>query len=206
MIPHKSKVPLIDSSNINQSYRAATPHFPVLRAFTRLLYKARKRHMNVLAIDSALSCGSIDELIPFLGLKENLSDLFSVDGVEHPIVSEDHSSSGLGCIERGLKVTHADLIAELQSKFNDDAEFACCSCERLCQRKQVSHVNFSLDAWQRTKAHVLQNGVTEQLIYICQYCRPILNKNTISTRSVLNGLVAEPIPEELKLLNALSNN
>ena len=64
---------------------------------------------------------SIDELIPFLGLKENLSDLFSVDGVEHPVVSEDHSSSGLGCIERGLKVTHADLIAELQSKFNDDA-------------------------------------------------------------------------------------
>ena len=29
------------------------------------------------------------------------------------VVSEDHSSSGLGCIERDLKVTHADLIAEL---------------------------------------------------------------------------------------------
>ena len=84
-----------------------------------------------------------------------MSDLFSVDGVEHPVVSEDHSSSGLGCIERGLKVTHAALIAELQSKFNDDAEFACCSCERLCQRKQVSRVNFSLDkyetdAWQNS--------------------------------------------------------
>ena len=76
-------------------------------------------------------------------------------------------------------------------------------CERLCKRKQVSCVNFSLDkyetdAWQRTKAHVLQNGVTEQLIYICQYCRPFLNKNTIPARSVLNGLATEPIPEELK--------
>eukprot|EP00731_Ephydatia_muelleri_P034500 Em0063g5a len=188
--------------------RAAMPHFPVLRIFTRLLYKARKCHMTILAIDSALSCGNIDELIPFLGLKAKFSDLFSEDGVEHAVVSEDHSSSGLGCIERDLKVTHADLIAELQSKFNDDAEFACCNCERLCQRKQVSRVNFSLDkyktdAWQRTKALVLQNGVTEQLLYICQYCRPFLNKNTIPARCVLNGLVTEPTPPELKSLNAL---
>ncbi|KAL5482215.1 hypothetical protein EMCRGX_G022512 [Ephydatia muelleri] len=188
--------------------RAAMPHFPVLRIFTRLLYKARKCHMTILAIDSALSCGNIDELIPFLGLKAKFSDLFSEDGVEHAVVSEDHLSSGLGCIERDLKVTHADLIAELQSKFNDDAEFACCSCERLCQRKQVSRVNFSLDkyktdAWQRTKALVLQNGVTEQLLYICQYCRPFLNKNTIPARCVLNGLVTEPTPLELKSLNAL---
>ena len=94
-----------------------------------------------------ISCGNIDELIPFLGLKAKFSDLFSEDGVEHAVVSEDHSSSGLGCIERDLKVTHADLIAELQSKFNDDAEFARCSCERLCQRKQVCRVNFSLDKY-----------------------------------------------------------
>eukprot|EP00731_Ephydatia_muelleri_P003461 Em0001g3461a len=188
--------------------RAAMPHYPALRTFTRLLYKARKCHMTILAIDSALASGNIDELIPFMGMKDNLSDLFSEDGVEHAVVNEDHLSSGLGCIERDLKVTHADLIAKLQSKFNDDAEFACCSCERLFQRKQVSCVNFSLDkyetdTWQRLKAHVLQNGVTEQL-YICQYCRPFLNKNTIPARCVLNGLVTELIPDELKSLNALS--
>ena len=134
--------------------RAATPHFPVLRTFTRLLYKARKCHMTILAIDSALSCENIDELIPFLGLKAKFSDLFSEDGVEHAVVSEDHSSSGLGCIERDLKVTHADLIAELQFKFNDDAEFACCSCERLCQ---VSRVNFSLRFY--TLCHVDSDGI-----------------------------------------------
>eukprot|EP00731_Ephydatia_muelleri_P003432 Em0001g3432a len=93
--------------------RAAMPHFPALRTFTRLLYKARKCHMTILAIDSALASGNIEELIPFMGTKDNLSDLFSEDGVEHAVVSEDHSSSGLGCIERDLKVTHADLIAEL---------------------------------------------------------------------------------------------
>ena len=69
----------------------------------------------------------------------------------------------------------------------------------------ISCVNFSLDkyktdAWQRTKALVLQNGVTEQLLYICQYCRPFLNKNTIPARRVLNGLVTEPTPPELNAL------
>ncbi|KAL5515857.1 hypothetical protein EMCRGX_G001092 [Ephydatia muelleri] len=61
----------------------------------------------------SIASGNIEELIPFMGMKDNLSDLFSEDGVEHAVVSEDHSSSGLGCIERDLKVTHADLIAEL---------------------------------------------------------------------------------------------
>eukprot|EP00731_Ephydatia_muelleri_P015833 Em0009g257a len=61
----------------------------------------------------SLASGNIEELIPFMGMRDNLSDLFSEDGVEHAVVSEDHSSSGLGCIERDLKVTHADLIAEL---------------------------------------------------------------------------------------------
>ena len=44
-----------------------------------------------------------------------MSDLFIEDGVEHAIVIEDHSSSGLGCIQRDLKVAHADLTAELHS-------------------------------------------------------------------------------------------
>ena len=162
--------------------RAATSHFPVLRTFTRLIYKA---HMTILAIDSALSCGNIDELVPFLGLKATFSDLFSEDGVEHAVVNEDHFSSGLGCIERDLKVTHADLIAELQSRVNFSLD------------------KYETDAWQRTKALYLQNGVPEQLLYICQYCQPFLNKNTIPARCVLNGLVTEPTPQELKSLNAL---
>ncbi|KAL5490946.1 hypothetical protein EMCRGX_G016151 [Ephydatia muelleri] len=47
---------LPECSSPLQVIRAATPHFPVLRTFTRLLYKARKCHMTILAIDSALSC------------------------------------------------------------------------------------------------------------------------------------------------------
>ena len=43
--------------------RAVAPHYPVLRTFTRLLYSARKCHMTIKAIDSALQAGDIDDLI-----------------------------------------------------------------------------------------------------------------------------------------------
>ena len=71
--------------------------------------------MAINAIDSVLQAGDIDDLIALLGLKGNLSNLFSKDGAERVVVSEDHSSFGLGCIERCLKVTPADLMAMLQS-------------------------------------------------------------------------------------------
>ena len=107
-----------------------------------------------------LSSGSVEELIEYLGLQEDLSKLFSEDGEEHAVVSKDHSSPGLGCIETHLRVTHADLIAELQSKFQDDAEFPCCCCERLCRRTAVSCVDFSklskyqTAVWLTLKAHI----------------------------------------------------
>ena len=67
------------------------------------------------------------------------------------LVSKDHSSPDLGCIETHLHVTQANLIAELQSKFQDDTEFPCC-CERLCRRTAVPCVDFSNLCMNRTAA------------------------------------------------------
>ena len=39
---------------------------------------------------------------------------------------------------------------------------------------------------------------------MCRYCGPFLNKNTIPARCVLNGLLIESVPDELKSLDALS--
>eukprot|EP00731_Ephydatia_muelleri_P001725 Em0001g1725a len=192
--------------------RAAAPHYPVLRGFLWRLYAAYKKHKDIKAIDGMLSSGSVEELIKYLGLQEeeDLPKLFSEDGEEHAIVSEDHSSPGLGCIESHLRIMHADLMAELQSKFQDDAEFPCCCCERLCRRAAVSCVDFSnvtkyqTASWLALKAHILKNSGTEQL-YICKYCQPFLNKNTMPARCVLNGLFTEPVPDELKSLDALND-
>ena len=46
-------------------------------------------------------------------------------------------------LESHLHIEHVELIANVEKKFADDAEFPCCSCERLLQRKQVTAFNFS---------------------------------------------------------------
>ena len=39
-------------------------------------------------------------------------------------------------LEFDLHVEHAELIEAIEKDFGDDAEFPCCSCERLFQRKK----------------------------------------------------------------------
>ena len=57
--------------------RAAAPHYPVLRGFLWRLYAAYEDHQAIKAIDGMLSNGSIEKLIKYLGLQEDLPKLFS---------------------------------------------------------------------------------------------------------------------------------
>ena len=86
----------------------------------------------------------------------------------------------------------------------------CCSCERLFQRKQVtafkfSEAKFSSDIWKTLKERISNNnsGAAVQTHYVCQYCRPVLNKNKMPGRCVLNGLEVEPVPQNLQKLDPL---
>ena len=57
----------------------------------------------------------------------------------------------------------------------------------------------------RVHCHILQS-ITEadsQTHYVCQSCRPILNRN-MPCRCILNGLITEPVPKELQVLDPLS--
>eukprot|EP00731_Ephydatia_muelleri_P034629 Em0069g4a len=181
---------------------AAAPHYPVLRGFLWKLYSVHKKHMAIKNIDAMLSSGSVDELIEYLGLKDNLTELFSEEGAEHPIVSEDHSSPGLDCIERHLLITHADLIAELKSKFNDDAEFPCCCCEHLCRRTAVSCVDFSnfskylTAVWLTLKAHILQNSGTEKLYIYELKLLDALSKQLIQRAKAFQTIVRNNVKRE----------
>ena len=54
--------------------------------------------------------------------------------------------------------------------------------------------------------HILQNnsGAASLTHYVCQYCRPVLNKDKMPSRCILNGLFTEPMPKELEALDPLS--
>ena len=193
----------IEGDQVSSTSLPSVTGLPACEDFM-LLYK---KHKDIKSMDRMLSSGSVEELIKYLGLQEDPPKLFSEDGEEHAVVSKDHSSPGLGCIETHLRITHADFMAELQSKFQDGAEFPCCCCERLCRCTAVSCADFSnvtkyqTAVWLALKALILKNSGTEQL-YICKYCQlPFL---TVPARCLLNGLLTEPVPDELKSLDALS--
>ena len=105
---------------------------------------------------------------------------------------------------------YLEMIANLENKLSDDAAFACCSCERLHQRKQVTAFKFSdkkisSDLWRTLKSYMSEqeSSAAGQTHYVCQYYRPILNKNNMPCRCVLNGLETEHVPSELQQLDPL---
>ena len=113
-------------------------------------------------------------------------------------------------LESQLLITHAQLITQLEKEINDFLEHAYCSCERLHQRKSVTRVKLSDDLgsemWHRLKGFLLQQNPNagEEVLYMCNYCKPLIKKNKLPPRCVLNGLQTVPIPPELADLDSLS--
>ena len=182
---------------------SGSAHYPVLRPFLCLLYSVLKSHKIIATIDEALGAGDVERLMDFM---QN-ANLFNKDGTNSAAFCNDNSTPGLGPIESYLRVTYAELIADLESQYKDDPVYPCLSCERLHQQKQVSCVNLRHDTkyqtaiWLQLKNHI---GVVTNDLYVCSYCRQYLNKNTMPPRCILNGLITEPVPDELKGLDALS--
>ena len=139
-------------------------------------------------------------------------DVFQVSGdIDVQSSERDNSTLGLPGVEPYLKVKHAELFTNFEKEVGDDPEFACCSCERLFQRKNITSMKnwefkFTSQAWEELKEYILRQNenVSMESLFVCSYCRPILNANDMPRRCILNGLETEPIPAELSRLDALS--
>ena len=93
-------------------------------------------------------------------------------------------------LESDLHVEHAELIEAIEKDFADDAELPCCSCERLFQRKKVTKLTkFHSNVWKSLKCFISQVNPSAgvQTHYVCQFCRPKLNGNTMPNQCILNG-------------------
>ena len=113
-------------------------------------------------------------------------------------------------LESELLVGNALLIAQLQKEIDDYPEHACCSCERLHQRKAVTRVklseNLGSEVWSRLKSYIAEQNtnIGDQVLYMCNYCKLLIKKNVLPPRCVLSGLQVVPIPQELAQLDCLS--
>ena len=190
--------------------RAASTHFPKLRAFLRQVNSAIVSHKCVCEIDQVLGTGDYSKLMKMAGIK-NIESLLGND-VDHKYEEITHDNSYLRQpdLEDKLIFTHAALITEFKKEIDDFPEHVCCCCERLNQRKSISVVrfsdNFNSDVWHDLKCHILKNtpNAAKQVLYMCYYCKNMIKNNKMPPRCVLNGLQNVPIPPELAVLDPFS--
>ena len=174
-------------SSLIRTNAAIAVHYPKLRSLLHLLYCAKKYHQCILDIDSALSAADFNHLMIAAGVSDSVQ-LFQSDHTVHNNSQGTPIQQGLPGLEAKVYVKHATVITQFEEKLNDDPKYACCSCERLLQRKAVTSMknsgqNFSSPMWQKLKQHmhIIQQGkdVNIDSLYICQYCRPCLNSNSM---------------------------
>ena len=196
--------PLVCSNDSNcqsklRILRAVATHYPKLVTFMHQLYIGIRCLKVLEEIDKVLWTGDLEYLISVSGVEGQLGKLFSkeVDVVyEMPVDDVDEMQD----VESSLLLTHAQLIADYDKVLDDHAEHVCCSCERLYQRKSVSRVklsdNLGTMVWPTLKAYI-------EVLYMCTYCKPLIKKDKLPSRCVLNGLIV-PVPPELSKLDVLS--
>ena len=88
-------------------------------------------------------------------------------------------------LEAQLLITHAELISQLENEVQDFPEHACCSCERVHQRKSLTTVNLcdelSHDVWPQLKSYMLEQtpDTGDHVLLMCKYCRHMIKQKKV---------------------------
>ena len=191
--------------------RAASTHYGVLRTLLNHVHSAIRRHLVVLNIDKALRAGDLHSLMEVTKVRDFATLLTNdFDSSYEQCAPVAGTDSFLKNVESQLLIKHAQVISDLEKEIDNDPEHACCSCERLHQRKSVTRVKLSdhlgSKFWPDLKAFTLEHNpdANEQVLYMCNYCKPLIKKDTLPPRCVLNDLQTVPMPSELAKLDCLS--
>ena len=110
---------------------------------------------------------------------------FNVESTHEQCTDVVPVDSKLGRPESELLEDNILLIAQLQKEIDDYPHHACCSCERLHQRKAVTRVELSQnlggEVWLRLKSYIVEQNPTasEQVLYMCRYCKSLITKNVL---------------------------
>ena len=170
------------------------------RLCNKALQLRRRSHLGVVSIDNALSAGDFHSLMEITKVHD-FADLLTADldsSYQQP-ADDVRTVSVPQSLETQLLITHAQTISDFEKQIDDDPVLPCCSCERLQQRKCVTRVSLSdnLDSkvWPALKAFMLEQNpdVNKQVLYMCNYCKPLIKQEILSAHCVLNGLQTIPV-------------
>ena len=189
--------------------RSASTHYPLFKRFLTYLYTAIGNHKCILEFDRALTVGDYRALLSIVGAA-NFQDLLTTDST-YQKCGLSNQPSRKSSLESELMIRYADVINAFQKQIDDYPDHACCRCERLHQRKAVSVVTLSdeLDSriWPILRNFITDNDplANDKVLYMCNYCKPIIRQGKLPGRCVLNGLQCVPVPKELGRLDQLSS-
>ena len=184
--------------------KQACTHHSNISTLLRSIYSARCASNFISDVDTAMNKGDIQKLMR-LGQCENV--------FEEPFEADNVTGSGRNPVllhnEKEIQKRYMVVIDNYQSKVTDDHEFACLCCERLFN-KQYCTGPFSLNKdkyntpiYQALKDYIrkVDPNADHKLYYVCKYCQPLLLRDKMPNRCVLNGLKTDPIPKELANLS-----
>ena len=183
----------------------------MLRKFLHQLPSARTSHSCIFDIDKALYAGQYSRLMEITqstGFESLISNDVEASYEQCTDVEGGKSLLRQPTLEAQLLITHAELISQLENEVQDFPEHACCSCERLHQRKSLTRVNLSdelsHDVWPQLKSYILEQNpdAGDHVLFMWKYmyCRRMIKQNKLPPQCVINGLDVVPMPPELRLI------
>ena len=177
--------------------RMLAPHFPDIRRVVQMLYEVRRHDRKIAEIEHALKCGDLEKISEIAEIAKT-SRLRQFD-VDHNPLSETQ-----------IYEEHKAAYEKFSERCLDVANYPCISCDKLCYRRECSHLN---------SLRILPNSCEWQALleynenrpeyndglpkgYICKYCLNYFRQAKFPPRCILNGLQFGDIPEEISILNA----
>ena len=133
------------------------------------------------------------------------------ESTTNSVPKDDESGLRSHNLESWLQIRYAPVMHDLQKEIDDYPVYACCSCECLHQRKSVTPVtlgdNLGDVVWPELKSFILAHSpaTEDDVLFMCNYCKPMIKLDELPGRCVLNGLQTVPIPPELNKLDSLSS-
>ena len=120
---------------------AGAVHYPALRTLLNSVYRVKRSSRFISKIESDLSAVHSIE-----SLKKNLkiTDLVTLLEYDELPSSTTYNCTTLSISEAHLEVKFATIIKEFKDKLKEDAEYYCCSCERLLFKKNLTHLTLQL--------------------------------------------------------------
>lgn len=109
-----------------------------------------------------------------------------------------------------LRVHNAEVFANYQKAVNDYPKNVCCSCQQLHQKKNITVIRFDDNlgtaVWPLLKYCLLEQDASaaDDMHFMCNYCKPLIKRDEMPARCVLNGLHVVEVPPEFSRLGSLS--